>query len=191
MRLADDRTRTIRPLHSTRITELHRYYETVRPCAPRRYSAPRRFCDLGSSLAPPGDGRSGATGSHVPHGSLSRARAAFMPDTAWAVDRFLPGSSRGAASPSVSMSSSAFDTSSAVRSRSPSRLAPDALAARLFPATLSTPALDRRTSRWFAASSCKAAAEGPPPSPVQHCSVGSISYIASSLAFVTHKPRPS
>ena len=50
----------------------------------------------------------GATGSHVPHQSLSRARAAFMPDTAWAVSRSPPGSSRGNDSPPVSMSSLRF-----------------------------------------------------------------------------------
>ena len=37
-----------RPLGSTRITRLHRYYEAARPCAPHRYSAPCRSCGLGS-----------------------------------------------------------------------------------------------------------------------------------------------
>jgi len=37
---------------STRITRLHRYYETVRPPAPHRYSAPHRFRCLGCSLSP-------------------------------------------------------------------------------------------------------------------------------------------
>ena len=32
----------------------------------------------------------GATGSHVPHQSLDRGHAAFMPDAAWAVDRSPP-----------------------------------------------------------------------------------------------------
>jgi hypothetical protein len=46
---------------------------------------------------------------------------------------------------------------------------------RDFPVTLTTTALDRSSSRWFAASACTAAAEGPPgqqrpapPSPAQH-----------------------
>src|SRR5438128_104779 len=34
------------------------------------------------------------TGSHVPHQSPSQARAAFMPDTVWAVSRCLPDYSR-------------------------------------------------------------------------------------------------
>ena len=40
------------PLRSARITRPHRYYETVRPCAPHRYSAPRRFRCSGCSLSP-------------------------------------------------------------------------------------------------------------------------------------------
>jgi hypothetical protein len=50
----------------------------------------------------------GATGSHVPHQSLSQARAPFMPDTAWAVGRYPPGSSRSCFRSSVSMSFLAF-----------------------------------------------------------------------------------
>jgi hypothetical protein len=46
----------------------------------------------------------------------------------------------------------AFDASSAVHSRSPSRLPPNALKRRAFSATLTTPALDRRSLRWFAPS---------------------------------------
>src|SRR5207244_4982961 len=52
--LAVKRTRTIRPLRSTRVTRLHHYYEAARPCAPHRYSAPRSFRCLGSSLGRPG-----------------------------------------------------------------------------------------------------------------------------------------
>src|SRR5919112_5379814 len=51
-RLIAERTRATRLLRSTRITRLHRYYETVRPCAPRRYSAPHSFRCLGRSLWP-------------------------------------------------------------------------------------------------------------------------------------------
>src|ERR1700736_6113650 len=35
-------------------------------------------------------------------------------------------------------------------------------------ATLTTPALDRRSLRWFETSPCRAISGGPPPSPVQH-----------------------
>src|SRR3954447_14862320 len=51
-RLIAERTRATRPLRSTRITRLHRYYETVRPCAPHRYSAPHSFRCLRRSLSP-------------------------------------------------------------------------------------------------------------------------------------------
>ena len=47
-------------------------------------------------------------GSRVPHRSLGRARATFMPDTAWAVSRLPPGSSRGNDFSPVSMSSVRF-----------------------------------------------------------------------------------
>src|SRR5215471_21542562 len=40
-----------------------------------------------------------------------------------------------------------------------------------FSVTLTTPALDRRSSRWFEASPCRAAPEGQPPSPTQPASV--------------------
>jgi hypothetical protein len=42
-----------RPLRSARITRPRRYYETVRPCAPHRYSAPHSYRCLGVSLTQP------------------------------------------------------------------------------------------------------------------------------------------
>jgi hypothetical protein len=98
-----------------------------------------------------------------------------MPDTTWPISRHPPGSIPGWAGRPVSMSSIAvFDTSSVVRSRSSSWPTPDALTARLTPRTLTTTALDRSSSGWFAASPCRATAgdhrpQGPaPPSPMQH-----------------------
>src|SRR5215218_1716847 len=44
--------RATRPLRSTRVTGLPRYYEAVRPPAPHRYAAPRSFRCLGVSLSP-------------------------------------------------------------------------------------------------------------------------------------------
>ena len=86
-----------RPLRSARITGPQRYYETVRPRAPRRYSAPRGAGRLGISLSPPahraGDSI-GATGSHVPCKSPGQARAAYMPDAIRAVSRLPPDLSR-------------------------------------------------------------------------------------------------
>ena len=88
-----------RPLCSARITELHRYYGPVRPCASRRYSAPCLFQGLGSSLLRPGDQLwihctivgIEATGSHVPCQSLNQDRAASMPDIARAALQAAPG----------------------------------------------------------------------------------------------------
>ena len=86
-----------RPLRSARITGPQRYYETVRPRAPRRYSAPHGDGRLGISLSPPAqqaDSSIGATGSHVPCKSPGQARAAYMPDAIWAVSRLPPDLSR-------------------------------------------------------------------------------------------------
>src|ERR1019366_3629102 len=88
-RLTHPRGRIAEPLRSTRVTRLRRYYGPIRPFAPHRYSPPSWGCHSEFSL------RIGAIGSHVPHESLSRARAAFMPVTARAVSRlppsFVPG----------------------------------------------------------------------------------------------------
>src|SRR4030088_1883759 len=51
-RLIAERTRATRPLRSARVTRHHRYYETVRPPAPHRYSTPHSFRYLGFSLSP-------------------------------------------------------------------------------------------------------------------------------------------
>ena len=77
--------RTARRLRSARITGPNRYYTSIRPSAPHRYSPPRGSSTCGFSLG------IGAVGSHVPHESLDRARAAFMPAATWAGDRHPPG----------------------------------------------------------------------------------------------------
>jgi hypothetical protein len=85
-----------RPLRSARITGPQRYYETVRPRAPRRYSAPHGGGRLGISLSPPAQAGDsiGATGSRVPCKSPGQARAAYMPDAIRAVSRLPPDLSR-------------------------------------------------------------------------------------------------
>src|SRR6266704_1579436 len=60
---------------------------------------------------------------------------------------------------------------------------------RAFSQTLTTPALNRRSSRWFAASSCKAAAEGLPPSLTQHRPPAERTYAIRQLPFRTRTPR--
>jgi hypothetical protein len=117
----------------------------------------------------------GATGSHVPH---TEAQTKLAPPPC----RTPPGQQAGTrrahpgtlARPRFRCRLPNFDTSSAVHSRSPSWPTPDALSGAPFPATLSTPALDRRTLRWFATSPCTSGRGGPPaprpapPSPMQH-----------------------
>jgi hypothetical protein len=132
-----------------------------------------------------------ATGSHVPHQSLSQTRATSMPDATWAVGRSPPGSSQGWNRPSVLTSSATFSTPH--RWFTHVRL----LGSHLthcwcaFPATLTTPALDRRSSRWFGASPCRAAPEGQPPSLLQPASTGTIFYIDPPSAFVAHNSESS
>ncbi|MGZ3591824.1 MAG: hypothetical protein ACXU99_14300 [Thermodesulfobacteriota bacterium] len=70
------------PLRFIPITGLLRYYGSVHPCAPYRYSRPCGLLHLGFSLT------IGTTGSHVPHKSLGQGHAIFMPDAAQAIGRF-------------------------------------------------------------------------------------------------------
>src|SRR6478672_1798743 len=61
---------------------------------------------------------------------------------------------------------------------------------RLFPQRSARTALDRRTLRWFAPSSCKASAEGLPPSPAQHRfeRAPTLSSLGVLSAFMAHHP---
>src|SRR5215207_820789 len=60
---------------------------------------------------------------------------------------------------------------------------------RAVSATLTTPALDRRSLRWFAASPCRAATGGPPPSLVQHRSRAVFATSKPSFTFMAHRSR--
>jgi hypothetical protein len=78
-------TAMTRPLCSTGITPLQRYYGAVRPSPAHRYFRPRgwnRLCLFPWHRRP---------GSHVPSKSLIELRAAYMPDAAWAVSGHPPG----------------------------------------------------------------------------------------------------
>ena len=108
------------------------------------------------------------TGSPVPYKSLCQARATFMPDAAWAVCRFPPDLSRVNDTPSVLTSSIRFRHFISGSLTLAFLTSPDAIV-RAFSVTLTTPALYRRSLRWFEASSYKAASEDLPPSLVQHC----------------------
>jgi len=114
----------------------------VRPCAPHHYSPPRSFCCSGFSLPQTTAGRysrhwsPAGAGRQVPT-FRTGARTELAPPSC----RAPPGQSAGSrqAHPGTSCRPRfwcllcSFDTSSVVRFRSPSRLTPAALTARLFP----------------------------------------------------------
>ena len=158
-----------RPLRSARITRHHRYYETVRPCASPPVLNPLRLITSWSAPSRPG----------APPGTLSRrqvpafpcrspdqARATYMPDTTWAVSRYPPDSSQRQDQSPVLMSS---ELSTLQRWFAHARLLDPHLtrSRHAVSASLTTPALNRRSMRWFEATPCRAAPEGPPPSPAQ------------------------
>src|SRR6266700_2492600 len=104
-------TRATRPLGSARITGSRSYYGPVRQRASRPVLSPSRFLPLGVlPLAATPGGSSEATPSHVPYESLVRAHAACTPDTAWAVNRYPPGSSQGNCPTLVPMSTELIST---------------------------------------------------------------------------------
>jgi hypothetical protein len=77
-------TRMTRPLRSTGITPLHRYYGAVRPWLAHRYFRPRGANRL--RLFP----WHRLPGSQVPYESLDQIHAPCTPDIAGSVSRFLP-----------------------------------------------------------------------------------------------------
>ena len=112
--------------------------------------------------------RIGATGSHVPHKSLSQVHAALMPDAVWTVNRHLPDLSRVNDYPPVLTSSLRFRT--LLQRFACARLLGPHLteSCPAFSATHTTRALDPRSLRWFEACACTPASRGPPSSLVQH-----------------------
>ena len=79
-----------------------------------------------------------------------------------------------------------FDASAVVHTCSSSHRTPAPLTARRSTAALTTPALDRRSLRWFGISACTATPEDLPPSLAQHGSCRRSSTSSSSLPFRTH-----
>ena len=168
-RLTAKPARTTRPLRSSP-SRPHRYYKTVRPCAPHRYSAPRSSRCLGIFPCATDRGPQqrhwparpvGATGSPTFH---ARAKTTLAPPPR----RTPPGQSTGTRQahpgapkhPPVSMPPKVFR-----------RVISGSLALAFvihtcrahgatFPATLTTTALDRSSSGRFAASACTTTAEG-------------------------------
>jgi hypothetical protein len=83
-----------------------------------------------------------------------------MPDTTWPVGRHPPGSSRGHKPSPVSMPHVVFRHVISGSLALAFVIHTCRAQRRDFSATLTTPALDRRSSRWFGASPCRAAPEG-------------------------------
>ena len=116
------------PLRSTGITPLHHYYRAVRPSPAHRYFRPRGCSRL--RLFP----WHRRPGSRVPYRSQIEFRAAYMPDAAWAVSMHPPSLSRKMGQPPVLTSSNPlFDTSTAVRLRSPLSITPTGILGPPFP----------------------------------------------------------
>src|SRR6266542_1618524 len=180
-----------RPLRSAPVTGASPLLRDGPPPCPGPVLCLSRFLPL-EELPPPralrhGDPR--ATGSPVPRKSLDRARALFTPDAAGAADRYPPGSSQDRIhSPGSDIT---LSISTLPQGFGFTRLHDPHLtrSCRAFSATLTTPALNRRSSRWFAASSCKAAAEGLPPSLTQHRQLAERTYAICRLPFRTHVRR--
>ena len=109
-----------------------------------------------------------ARGSHVSCQRLNRARATSVPGNRQGSTQVSPWLFPGQQlDPGYDCRRYAYDISSVVHSRSPSRPAPDASRAP-FPWCSSPRLIHRSNPRWFTASPCRAAVEGPPPSPAQH-----------------------
>jgi hypothetical protein len=179
-----------RPLGSTRVTGHRRYYEAVRPCAPRRYAAPAGL--LLGDLPLPADGQTdppACRGDRFPcstqepeprsrhlhaghHLASQQAPARLIPE-----QLLDPGFDviQAVSTPHQWFASARLRDSHLTRSR------------RAVSATLTTPALDRRSLRWFAASPCRAATGGPPPSLMQHRSRAVFATSKPSFTFMAHR----
>jgi hypothetical protein len=143
-RLTIDHDRTMPPLRSVGFHQLHRYYERLRPCAPLRYLHPRRDLLLGLFSSHRGDRFSRS--APEPDSSSRRLCAERHPASRQAPAGLYPGP---ALHPGFDAIGKAYDTSSAVHSRSSSRISPAAILVATFPSTLTTTALYRRSSRRF------------------------------------------
>ena len=158
-----------RPLCSARITRHHRYSETVRPCASPPVLNPLRLITSWSAPSRPGWLPGALSRRQVPAfpcRSPNQARATYMPDTTWAVNRYPPDLSQRQDQPPVLMPSTLSTLQQwFARAR---LLDPHLTRSRhAVSASLTTPALNRRSMRWFEVTPCTAAPEGLAPSPAQ------------------------
>ena len=142
-----------RPLRSTPVTRASPLLRAGPPADAATVLSASGFRRTARSLLRPGAFRrqGSGVGIRLPtfHAEAAdRTRAASMPDTAWPVNGLPPGSSRIHLTDPVLMSAACFDTSSAVRSRSPSRSPPDAFSCAFSP-TLTTTVFSQRSLRRF------------------------------------------
>ncbi|EQC00791.1 putative transposase [Photorhabdus temperata subsp. temperata M1021] len=111
----------------------------------------------------------GVTGSHVPHKSLDRLHAAFMPDAAQAVNRLppalIPQERLHCGFDIIYTLSTHHQRFTFVRLFDPYLIGSRA---RPFPISLTTTSLKRSSSGGFGACACTPTPEGPPPSLVKH-----------------------
>ena len=160
------RTRTTRPLRSSPVTGPSPLLQGGPPRCPASVLSPSRFQPLG--VLPHADRRQhaashiGASGSHVPHRSLNRARATFAPDDHLArTCRHPPDPSQGNNWTLVSIIVDTLSTFQQWFTRvrllgshlTPSR-AP-------FPQRSPPRLIHRRSLRWFATSPCVGGRGGP------------------------------
>jgi hypothetical protein len=197
--LTAKRARTTRPLRSTRITGLRSYHGTVRPCAPHRYSAPCSSRCLGVSLATLGGtngpaGRPPRRGDRFPRSAQEprpRSRhlhAGHRLASQQAPARLIPGPQTVPGFDVARCLSTRHQWFACARLRDPHL----PRSGRDVSATLTTSALDRRSSRWFETSPCKAAPEGhtsmscTAPRPVTRSSTSSL--LQCSWSHVVRQP---
>jgi hypothetical protein len=114
-----------RPLRSTPITGASPLLRAGPPARPATVLTPthRGLLPLAAGKTRTHSVGSGLLPFHAE--AADRARVASMPDTAWPINGHPPDSSRDPKDTPVLMSSSPFDTSTAIRLRSPSRSPPD------------------------------------------------------------------
>ena len=170
-----------RPLRSFEFPRSRRYYGSLRPCASLRYSHPWRASPWTSPLS---------SRRQVPT-FRTRAWSTFTPPLCRAPPTQATGSPWTPPGPTTLPGSDTVPTLS-TRCRWFIRFVSSGphlmRSRRTFSVTLTTSALDRRSSRWFGARPCRPAPGGLPPSLVQQAL--SLDHLWPPRAVVAHtRPR--
>jgi len=147
----------MQPLRSGFVTNLHRYYGLLRLCVPHRYSHP---CGASTWISPLTSERQIPT-FHTK--SLNQVHATFMPDAIEAVSRMSPRLILTSSMPPVLTSTNYISTPH--QWLTCAHLSDSHLTCfHAFSLTLTTPALNRCSLRWFRACFCKPTPRGLPSS---------------------------